>query len=404
VNALGSHPAFNVVSRIPNSNSTDGGRTPITTLQNPFPNGIAKPTGNALGAVSELGNTINYANPFRVMPYNQQWQFSIQRVIGWNTMIDAGYVGSHALKLFNDYNWNERNDVFLKMGVSESTSVKNPFYGIFPATSSLGGSQNIAQGRLWYPFPQFNNINVFGMNTNRALYHSFQFAVRKRLSNGLTATVNYTFSKNMVYDGASLVNVRDWRTVASSDRPHIFRVFATYRLPFGRRQAILGDAPGWVNAIVGGWELAGTFRMTSGTPLSISQTRGRPTPLRNPSLSGAVSDRLGDRLDPATGRPVNPYFDTTAWQILPSDYVISLEPPRYSWLRGPRGTYASMTAYKTFRVTEKMRLELRGEAANILNHPIFGNPATNYDNPATFGSITSAGGTRNVNVSGKIRF
>jgi hypothetical protein len=101
---------------------------------------------------------------------------------------------------------------------------------------------------------------------------------------------------------------------------------------------------------------------------------------------------------------VNPYFDTTAWQILPSDYVISLEPPRYSWLRGPRGTYASMTAYKTFRVTEKMRLELRGEAANILNHPIFGNPATNYDNPATFGSITSAGGTRNVNVSGKIRF
>ena len=235
VNALGSQPSFNVVSRIPNSNSTNGGRTPITTMQNPFPNGIAKPTGNSLGVLSELGNTINYANPFRRTPYNQQWQFSIQRVIGWSTMVDAGYVGSHALKLFNDYNWNERSDIWLQQGVNESTSVPNPFWGIFPATSSLGGSRNIAQGRLWYPFPQFNNVNVFGMNTNRALYHSFQFALRKRMSHGLSATVNYTYSKNMVYDGASLVNDRQWRAVASSDRPHIFRVFATYSLPFGRR-------------------------------------------------------------------------------------------------------------------------------------------------------------------------
>ena len=404
VNALGSQPSFNVVSRIPNSNSTNGGRTPITTLQNPFPNGIAKPTGNSLGVLSELGNSINYANPFRRTPYNQQWQFSIQRVIGWSTMVDAGYVGSHALKLFNDYNWNERSDIWLQQGVNESNQVPNPFWGIFPATSSLGGSRNIAQGRLWYPFPQFNNVNVFGMNTNRALYHSFQFALRKRMSHGLSATVNYTYSKNMVYDGASLVNDRQWRAVASSDRPHIFRVFATYSLPFGRRRALLSGVPDWANRIVGGWEFAGSFRMTSGTPLSLSQTRGRPIPLANPNKSGAVSGRLGDKLDPVTGRPTNPYFDTTAWRALPSDYVISLEPPRYSWLRGPRGTYTSMTGYKTFSVRDTVKFELRVEANNLLNHPIFANPATNMDNPATFGTITSAGGTRNVNISGKIRF
>ncbi len=54
VNALGSQPSFNALTRIPNSNSTDGGRTPITTMQNPFPNGIAAPTGNSLGVLSEL--------------------------------------------------------------------------------------------------------------------------------------------------------------------------------------------------------------------------------------------------------------------------------------------------------------------------------------------------------------
>jgi hypothetical protein len=210
----------------------------------------------------------------------------------------------------------------------------------------------------------------------------------------------------MFYDGASLVNERHWRTVAGSDRPHIVRFFGSYRLPFGRRQSFLHDSPKWLDAIVGGWEVGGSFRMTSGTPLSVSQSRGRPIPLQNPEKSGPVRERLGDQLDPITGRPTNPYFNTSGdyWQLLPSDYVISLEPPRYSWLRGPRGTYTALTGYKTFTVHEGLKFELRVEANNALNHPIFSNPATNYDNPATFGTITSAGGTRSVNISGKIRF
>jgi len=224
------------------------------------------------------------------------------------------------------------------------------------------------------------------------------------MSQGFWATVNYTYSKNMIYDGASLVNERHWRAVAASDRPHIFRVFASYEMPFGRKRRFLSAAPGWLNALAGGWEFAGTFRLTSGTPLSITQARGRPVPLKNPTLSGPVRDRLGDRLDPATGRPSNPFFDTTAWQVLPNDYVISLEPPRYSWLRGPRGTFTSMTGFKTFSLTERLKFELRGEATNLLNHPIFANPALNMDNPATFGSITNASGTRTINISGKLRF
>jgi hypothetical protein len=73
-------------------------------------------------------------------------------------------------------------------------------------------------------------------------------------------------------------------------------------------------------------------------------------------------------------------------------------------LRGPRGTYTALTGYKTFSITEALKFELRAEANNALNHPIFNNPATNYDNPATFGTITGAGGTRSINISGKIRF
>ena len=84
--------------------------------------------------------------------------------------------------------------------------------------------------------------------------------------------------------------------------------------------------------------------------------------------------------------------------------MITLEPLRYAWLRGPRGTYANLTAYKTFHLRERLHLELRGEANNVLNHPIFGNPAIDMNNPMTFGTITSAGGTRNVNISVKFKF
>ncbi len=404
VNALGAQPSFNAVTRIPSSNSTDGGRTALTTIQNPFPNGLVTPTGNSLGALTELGNSISYANPYRVMPYVQQWSFSVQRMIGRDLMVDAGYVGSHALKQFNTFNWNERNDAWLAQGSGEFDQIPNPFYGVFPATSTLGGSRNTTKGKFWVTFPQFNNVTMYGANTDRALYHSGQFAVRKRMSHGLMLNINYTYSKNMIYDGASLINERHWRSVASTDRPHIFRIFGNYELPFGSKRALFSDVPRWTNAIIGGWEVSGSFRMTSGTPISITERRGRPMPIANPVKSGKVSDRLGDQIDPATGAPTNPYFDTTAWQALSGDYVVSLEPLRYSWLRGPRGTYTNVTAYKTFRIREGMRFELRMEANNALNHPIFGNPATDMNNPVTFGTITSAGGTRTVNISGKFRF
>ncbi len=55
-------------------------------------------------------------------------------------------------------------------------------------------------------------------------------------------------------------------------------------------------------------------------------------------------------------------------------------------------------------IREGLRFELRLEANNAMNHPIFGNPATDMNNPVTFGTITSASDTRTVNISGKFRF
>jgi hypothetical protein len=382
--------SFDAISRY--VASIDGNRTPFTTIANPFPNGLVQPTGNRLGLATELGNAISFLDPNRVLPYVQQWQWSLQYELPWRTLLEAGYVGVQTLKLPEDFNWNEKPDVYLALGTAESNSVRNPFFGIFPATSTLGQGTTFTQNRLWARFPQFTNVNIVGSNTARTIYHGLQMRLEKRFSHGLALVANYTNSKIMEYNATSMVNSRWYRTVSDMDRPQIFRLFFAYELPWGRGRM-------W-----GGWELTGFLKLTSGEALSVTERRGRPIPLRAPALGGSVAGRLGDRIDPATGLPTNPYFDTTAWVRLPSDYTITPEPPRLDWLRGPRQRSTNLTVLKTFRLTEAVRMELRGELNNPTNTPAFENPGTDMSNPATFGVITDDQGPRSVQLGAKIRF
>jgi hypothetical protein len=54
------------------------GVNPIVTLDNPFPNGILKPTGSSLGPATQLGQAINFYSRDSLTPYAGQWNFSIQ--------------------------------------------------------------------------------------------------------------------------------------------------------------------------------------------------------------------------------------------------------------------------------------------------------------------------------------
>ncbi len=394
--------SFNAITRY--VASTDGNRTPFTTIANPFPGGMVQPTGSSLGLATELGNAISFVDPRRVLPYVQQWQLSLQRELPLQTVLEAAYVGVLSLKLLEDFNLNEKPDVYLALGVAENESVPNPFYRIFPSTSTLGAGATLTRNRLWVRFPQFTSVTAVGMNTARTLYHGLQLRLQKRLSHGLALVANYTNSKTMEYNATSVVNERRYRCVSDVDRPQMFRLFVNYELPVGRRRALGADWPAWLDYALGGWELSGIVRLTSGQALSVTERRGRPIPIRNAALSGSVKDRLGDRIDPATKLPANPYFDTTAFVRLPSDYSITPEPLRLDWLRGPRQRSTALTMLKNFRIAERFRLELRGEISNPTNTPSFGNPGTNMSSPATFGVISDGGSARSVQLGAKLRF
>ena len=121
-------------------------------------------------------------------------------------------------------------------------------------------------------------------------------------------------------------------------------------------------------------------------PLQITDTNGRPIRLRDASKSGSIQDRLGDQINPATGLPTNPYFDTTAFLSLPSQYTVPPDPPYHSELRGPGRRSMDASLVKRVMVREGWNVEARVDVSNLTNTPAFDNPLTNMATPSTFGN------------------
>ena len=386
---FGSIGVYNAVT--PFVGTTDGGATPFTTLANPFPGGLRKPQGSSVGLLAEVGNSISVFDSRRVNPYNQQWQFSVQRELPARILLEAAYMGMHSVKQIESFNLNEKPDRYLALGAAENNRVPNPFLNVFPATSTLGQGTTITQNRLWGRFPQYTGLTVQGMNTGRALYHSLQVKADKRLSKGLSVLWTYTFSRLMDNYTTSVINVRKYRAVSGQDQKHVSRIAFAYELPF--RFADAGAANAVLRQVAGGWSLSGLAEFATGTPLSVSHTFGRPLRIRNPKLEGPIVNRLGDRRD-ASGRILNPYFDTAAFVPLANQYTITPEPPTLDELRGPGTRALNMALFKSFPIRERLKMELRMEGTGVTNTPRFGNPGTNMSQAATFGVITSAGGSR----------
>jgi hypothetical protein len=381
----------------------DSGATPFTTIQDPFPDGLRQPEGSEKGLAAAYGDSLTILEQNRVNPYNEQWQFGIQRELPGNIVVEGAYVGMLSLKLLESFNLNEKPDKYLALGTEETKKIPNPFLDVFDPLSSLGKGTTISAGQLWKAYPQYGNLTMQGANTGRAIFHGFQGRLQGRFSQDLSSILSYTFSKSIVNNTTSWVNPRHYRSVSSLDRRHVLRLAMLYELPFGPGKSFASSG-GVLGHIVGGWSLSGFLEAMSGSPLSISQTNGRPITLRNPTKQGPVSERLGDRVDPATGKVLNPFFDIDAFQALPDQYTVSPTEARLDWLRGPGYASFNLAVLKDVIIRENIRLQIRGEASNLTNARIWGDPGTNMSSPATFGVIQDGGSGRSVQIGAALRF
>jgi hypothetical protein len=374
------------------------GVTPITTLANPIPGGHLPITGSSQGLLTRVGQSISFLEPSDRTPIFHTWTFNIQRSLAGQGVIELAYVGSRGIKLATDQaqtgfreNINQLPPDLLPLGAALNESVANPFFGIIQS-GALAGAR-VQRKQLLRPYPQYLDILRDTPAFGNSIYHSFQAKYQKRMANGLTALISYTFAKNIadVFAPQNNYDRRAERSVNAFDAPHRLTTTFVYELPFGRGRPFLRDISGAADALVGGWQISMFNTFQSGFPLgfgtSPSTIFGIGEGSQRPNVAGdpaaGISGGIGDRLDR--------YFNTDAF-AQPPNFTFGNLGSRVSAVRSPGMNNLNLTLAKKVKVGERATVEFRVASYNLLNHPIFSGPNTTLDAVA-FGTI---GNTANL--------
>jgi len=421
------------------------GATPYTHLSNPFPNltpgcqtvppvsgcasnGLLQPPGSSLGILNDYGYAAN--GPLRNVtntPYEQSWSFDLQMQLPWNILTNMMYVGKKGTHLYFSGD-NYINHLGTSVESASNTDlnnltsyVNNPFYGINTDPGSMLSQQQIPELQLELPYPQFpQGVTIEPPPIANSEYHSMQLTAEKRYSNGLEFLASFVWSKSMDDASApddnttwlgsfsSLVDPnKPWleRSLSTFDIPYVYQFSYTYDLPIGRGKMLFGQMPTVLDAIIGGWKTNGIWRISYGRPIPFSTYDGVSLP-----TYGAQRPNIVARPKRTKGPDsvwINNYIANPNSVQLPAEYAFGSAPRVTGAIRTPTAFNTSMSVQKVFglaKLREGMNFEVRLEAENALNHPVFGTPDTSVDDP-NFGVINyTSNSPRQVQLGGKLNF
>jgi len=308
------------------------------------------------------------------VPYTVQSMVSIERGFGKTIGVEVGYL---------------RTD-------GQDFPLQDPFPQAFDRETGLK------------PNPSLGAPGGYYVSSDQTMeYNALQTSFRKRFSNHYSYDVNYTFAKGTATQGgdlaayylASIGNTQDFfhpdldYGPVDNDIRHRMTSTFIYELPD------VNGGKGFVNGALGGWQLSGIFNARSGGALTVTQPSGIGA--SRPDVVPGVPLTLDDykttyvQLNTAAFALV-PVNATTKATVRPGTYIVGMVDSRPTW-------GLNMSLAKTFRITPGKRVQIRGDAFNVMNHHTLGNPNTNITN-SDFGRITSIGGTRTVQVGAKLNF
>jgi hypothetical protein len=318
----------------------------------------------------------------------QQWNLTLEFQLPASNVFSVGYVGQHGTHLV----------------VAMPYFQKQLVNGQILPSPYLAGNPDLVS--------RITQISGTCSCANQK-YNGLQSSLRKRFSSGLEYQLSYTWSKAMSdsigYYGeggqaggqsAYMQNLYDRKAEwgpAYFDIGQNFVGSFVYDLPFGKQKKFGSAWNPAVDAVLGGWELGGIFTAHSGFPLTIKMSG-------DPSGTLARSFRAN-----VNGTPNDPH------EIGPG--LLFLDPTPYSapsartfgnvgigTVRGPGMRRFDLSVHKRFPVTESKWFELRAEAFNLTNSPIFSSPASQTITSSLFGQIRSSQGERNVELAAKFYF
>jgi hypothetical protein len=271
-------------------------------------------------------------------------------------------------------------------------------------------------GSLYSPYLGFGSLLTFDDAGADSIRHAGYISIVHRPSHGFTWSTNYTFGKSIddasngnpdknvltssKVDGGQITyggTPQGDRSVSGYDVKHTFNFVGIYDLPVGRGRRFFTNALRPLDAAIGGWTISGVERLYTGFPsivteatandLGNSQTHDiRPNiipgvPLINP---------LWRRSCPL-GALCEPYLNPAAFEERPVG-ALGNAPRTLDGARGPLQQTLDLSVQKNFQITERWRIQLRVDAINALNHPLFRPPVLNEGGAGANGIDVFGGG------------
>ena len=393
----------------------------------------------------------NYAvdQQFRT-PYSIQYSFGFQRELPGNFILEASYVGRQSRKLFAQadlaqaLNFKDAGsgqlmfDAFnllqaqVQAGLTGANITKQPWFENqigAGGTALMAGNGTLRQFvlrgdtsdavQLLYAnglldpnvglSAQFGT-NIYISNQGASSYDGMLMSLRKRFSHNLQFDFNYTWSHG-IDNGSSVVNtvsgglvcditnLRVCRGNSDFDIRHLVNANFIYELPFGRGQMFGKDSPGWLNQIIGGWEVTGIFTARSGLPFGTTTTafplgfNFNSPAAYNTTNAAALQGNIHD----ASNGTIQ-FFDNPTAVFDPANPTAgAIRFPHHGEIgnrntfRGPGFWNMDTAVLKNFKMpwSEQQALQIRWESFNLFNHNSFGLPAIGITG-TTFGTVTTS--------------
>ena len=327
--------------------------------------GVNLPPGSfPTGAYKLLGPTTLrtvYVQPNPSRSYKLQWNLNIQRDLGRDFTISAGYVGARGVHL----PWRNNN-------MDTVLPTKTDVGYVYPTNGKL---LNTNFGRI--------GGEQFNADSN---YNALQVGLRKRLGHGFQGQVSYTWQKSIdTASGAFSSNeyantvgipvpfdTRINRGLSDFDVEHVFSANYLWDLP--KPSSWTGPAA-WLTS---GWQLGGIFSATSGQPFTAlisgdaagslmgNDSMQRPIPICSKETTGKISGWIN-----------------FACFAAPPAHIVSKNIVGRNTLIGPDLFDVDLSLFKNNHIrwiSETANAQFRVEMFNILNHPNFAAPNSPNNN------------------------
>jgi trimeric autotransporter adhesin len=401
---------------------TQNNNIPITTIDNPFPNGFLQPTENSLGLLSGMSQSVSYFDPEGGAPRVQQWSADLQRELRGNMSVSAGYMGARGDNQNYGFtvNINQLPTEYLALGSRLTSLVPNPFFSVAGA-GTLATQASAQLNSLLVPFPQYGlNPVAVTIPGARSQYHALVLQLRKRVSasSWWGGNFNYTFSRlddnqmgqygsgnyfafsaapgivdNYNYlPGSPNYNPDVDYGLSLSDMPHKIVIAPIVQLPFGVGRPYFNTG-GFLDYVIGGWSVSAVGLIQSGFPIPVTQspnTTNLNGAGQRPNIAPGASVQVpGDITDRLTADPRdNLYLDPAAFSLAPA-FTLGNAPRILPGVRSPARNSLDLAMNKDFRVGSTARATLRLEVLNLLNTPWYSRLASASVGNANFGQVTT---------------